>query len=69
MVDDRQERQDRLRTQIAWIVTAVWVLCFPAAAALDNFPYISWAQPPMMLVAGWLFVAPLTKRDTSGGDK
>lgn len=66
MADDRQ---DQLRVRIAWVVTTVWVLCFPAAALLSDFPYISWAQPPMMLVAGWLFVAPFAKRDSNGGSK
>lgn len=58
MTDDGQ---DRTRTRIAWIVTGVWVACFPISYAVKDFP-ITFAQPPMMLVAGWLFAAPLIRR-------
>lgn len=54
--------QDRLRTHIAWIVTGVWVLCFPLAALVPGFP-ITWAQAPMMAVAGWLFAVPLIRKN------
>lgn len=54
--------QDRMRRQIAWIVTAVWVLSWPVSAALPDFNII-YAQAPMMLVMGWLFTAPLIRRN------
>lgn len=58
--------QDRLRTRIAWVVTGIWVLCFPLVLVFPALP-IAYAQPPMMLAAGWLFAAPLMRRN--GGEQ
>lgn len=62
MADD--DRDQRTRIRIAWLITAVWALGFPVAVVVPDFP-ITWAQAPMMIVVGWLFAAPLIR----GGDK
>lgn len=59
MADDRQ---DRLRTRVGWLVTAIWALCFPLVLIFPAFP-ITYAQPPMMLYVGWLFAGPLIRRN------
>lgn len=58
------DTQDKLRIRIAWVVTTIWIACFPVVAIYPTFP-ITWAQAPMMLVLGWLFAAPLIRRNDS----
>lgn len=62
------DEQDRLRTRIAWVVTGIWALCFPLIIVFPAFP-ITWAQAPMMAVVGWLFAAPLIRRNGNGGEQ
>lgn len=61
MGDDRKN-QDVLRRRVAWVITGVWLCCFPAAVLFPTFP-ITWAQAPMMAVVGWLFAIPMMRRD------
>lgn len=63
MADDRQ---DRFRIRVAWIITAIWAACFPLAVVFPGFP-VTWAQAPMMAVVGWLFASPLIRRNGNGG--
>jgi hypothetical protein len=53
----------RLRVQLAWIITAVWIACFPLSVVIPRGNLIVYAQPPMMLVVGWLFAKPLLQRN------
>lgn len=67
-MDDRERDRDRLRIRLAWVITAVWLACFPIVLIVPNFP-ITWAQAPMMAVIGWLFAGPLIRRNGNGGDQ
>lgn len=64
MADD--DPQEQMRRQVAWIVTFVWLLSWPAGLLVHDFPII-YAQAPMSLVMGWLFLAPVMRRNNNGG--
>lgn len=66
MAADESRDLITLRIRIAWVITGVWALGFPVAALLPTFP-VTWAQAPMMAVAGWLFAGPLMRRNGNGG--
>lgn len=67
-MDANEQRLDRVRVIVIWVITAVWAGCFPLAVWIKDFP-ITWAQAPMMIVVGWLFAVPLIRRNDNGGEK
>lgn len=60
------DENDRFRIQVAWVITVVWLGCFPVVLVAPGFP-ITWAQAPMMAVITWLFAGPLIRRNGNGG--
>ena len=56
----------RIRERIAYIITGVWVVSFLADVFLPAYEPSPYVHVAMMSVAGWLFAAPLVRRNGNG---